>query len=926
LIFQSKENTVLRFEFLGSPQLWRDQQQVHIRRAKALALLVYLAITRTNQPRERILALLWPESSAQAARKNLRNTLWELGELFGDEAISQQGQLLQLHHSVAVDIYRLEDGLLLLETGAVAALEACVQAYRGPLADGLLVNEAADFELWLDAERERLAALYQRLLERIIELHQHAQQWQAVISSAQTLIASDPFREGAYLAQIEAYIKLGQRAQAVQLYRQLSELLDRELAVTPLPETTRAYQALLAETSVPERPTQPSVALVNRDAELSLLNQQLERMCQGQTGMLLLGGELGIGKTALWQAWAQQLPPDIHLLSSHALASEEPLAFGPLLTLLRQDAVQQRLVQADPGSDRHWLSDLQHLLPELGNLLPDLPQHRHSITNQRQHLFQALHQAIRLLLAPRGVLVIDDLHWADNASLDLLSYIFDQSHATPLLLVLCFDTRIVSPRLQQQLAHWQLRGAVQQILAPLSEKQAFAVLAQQHVQATHQQQADWVRQSGGNPLFLLQLSQSYNQQAPQTLVSLIRAQVQTTISPADLQIAQALAVLGQQSEFSAIWQSAGRSEEQTIDALDRLVAAGLIEYHHEQYRFRHPIVGSVIMGDLSPARRQFLQQRAKQTRQQAHNHAQLQPPDAQAAVDLAGQSVAWRTIQQRQLVLAEALLQAGQLQTAQKQLLAVYTVFRQNKDNLGQARALLLLANISVLQHQSDTTNQWLQQLENLDLPDEIRAQALLYQAASFRHAQQFALAEQSLAQAQQFLDANRSIAGAWWFERGNLLANQGDLLAALAAFEQSLGIAQATGDLTQEAMAHNNLAYHALLAGQFERAEDHLLQAEDLVKRYEIGYLWQFVGSTKGEIALERGKLAQAKDAFREAYTAAKAWHNQQQQANILLSQAQIAQQEGQVKQAKQYVQQAHKLAAEIDNPQLTQKFRLFP
>ena len=143
----------LTLHFLGTPRLERDGVPIPFARAKGVALLLYLALTRTAQPRERVLDLLWPESLAQAARKNMRNTLWAIGEVLGDDVMEQTSGTLRLAPGVTVDAHALEDGLLLLESGSATALETAVDAYRGPLADGLVVHEAPEFEIWLQTER-----------------------------------------------------------------------------------------------------------------------------------------------------------------------------------------------------------------------------------------------------------------------------------------------------------------------------------------------------------------------------------------------------------------------------------------------------------------------------------------------------------------------------------------------------------------------------------------------------------------------------------------------------------------------------------------------------------------------------------------------------------------------------------------------------
>ena len=74
----------LRLHILGRVNLERDGHSIEITSGKAIALIVYLAISRTAQSRERVLALFWPESTQDAARKNLRNTLWAIRKALGE--------------------------------------------------------------------------------------------------------------------------------------------------------------------------------------------------------------------------------------------------------------------------------------------------------------------------------------------------------------------------------------------------------------------------------------------------------------------------------------------------------------------------------------------------------------------------------------------------------------------------------------------------------------------------------------------------------------------------------------------------------------------------------------------------------------------------------------------------------------------------
>ncbi|MDZ4720190.1 MAG: hypothetical protein SH847_17190 [Roseiflexaceae bacterium] len=90
------------------PRFVRDGSTMALVRAKAIALLLYLAVTRMPQTCERVIDPLWPESLPQAARKNMHNTLWAIGEALGDGVLEQDGAVWYLAPGVAVDVHVLE--------------------------------------------------------------------------------------------------------------------------------------------------------------------------------------------------------------------------------------------------------------------------------------------------------------------------------------------------------------------------------------------------------------------------------------------------------------------------------------------------------------------------------------------------------------------------------------------------------------------------------------------------------------------------------------------------------------------------------------------------------------------------------------------------------------------------------------------------
>ena len=143
-------------------------------------------------------------------------------------------------------------------------------------------------------------------------------------------------------------------------------------------------------------------------------------------------------------------------------------------------------------------------------------------------------------------------------------------------------------------------------------------------------------------------------------------------------------------------------------------------------------------------------------------------------------------------------------------------------------------------------------------------------------------------------------------FERGNLLANRGDLRGAIPAFEESLRIAAASANPVQQMLSHNNLAYHLMLLGDLDPAQAHIREALALAERYALGMAWQYVYSTLGEIALAVGKLDEADAAFERALVAAQSWNNDVQIANLRVNQALVARARSELDRARELLAEA--------------------
>ncbi|MBI3241505.1 MAG: AAA family ATPase [Chloroflexi bacterium] len=799
--------------------------------AKAIALLAYLALTRVSHAREHLLALLWPESPGDAARKNLRNTLWSIRKVLGEDALLTTDDRLALSRSAWVDAHEFES----IPQPLIPNPQPLISLYHGLLLDTLSLADAPDFEIWLTAERERFGQLYLRLLAAAIEQSRATGNWPEALELAHRALAHDNLQEPMHCALMEAHARLGQRPEALRQYDSLRAILERELGVEPLAETKALREAIARDDlpSTPQRQTKPRSApiepahppFVGRETEKVALDEELEAAASGRARLVLLTGELGIGKSRLWREWSLGLPLDCVVLEMRCLEATQTLPFAPLTELFSRGAYARRLFTPPSPVPALWLAEVARLLPDLRTALPDLPASAALPPDEeRRRIFEAFTQCLLALKARPLVLFMDDLHWADRATLDWLGYLAHRLHSEALLLVATYRPEDAPPSLMQFAADRGREFIARRLpLARLTHDESETLITALVAEPT-QGEAFVQRvltQSAGNPYFLIELCRAATDGLPHSLAELVRARLHRQPDTAR-QVAQTAAVLEPDFDFATLRRASGRGEEETLDALDALLRAGVITEHQSRYTFAHPLVAAVVREGLSGARRVFLYRRAAQALEITYTgrlpsvagrlaacYAQADNPPRAAhfaemaaahaltlaataeAVDFYRRALAFEPTPVRELGLGRALYRKGDLAEGCTVLESAQRAFESRGDARGAAQACIALCDA-------------------------------LLRAGHFAEVIQ-------------------------WGER------------VLAFLE------------TEPIMAHNNAAYHAALLGDLPAAHRHIQSGLKLADERELAVTHQWLYSTRGEIALAEKQWDVAEDWFRRGRTEAE-------------------------------------------------------
>lgn len=203
--------------------------RLSLRRAEAV--LAVLAVARDSGcTRDRLIGLLWPDSDEQRGRHGLRDALHAIRRVLGpDVMLTGVGDTLSLNAAVvATDIQRFA-------RGAVAAPADAVEAYGGPLLDGFHVDDAPEFEHWLDLERTRLFNQCQEAIAKLAVEAEQRSRWREAAQWWARALGWDPLNTRVVVRRMWALARTGDRANALLEAEAHRVRLRRELDLEPEP-------------------------------------------------------------------------------------------------------------------------------------------------------------------------------------------------------------------------------------------------------------------------------------------------------------------------------------------------------------------------------------------------------------------------------------------------------------------------------------------------------------------------------------------------------------------------------------------------------------------------------------------------------------------------------------------------------------------
>lgn len=588
-------------------------------------MLYRLAAQPTPVARASLAFLFWPDEPDAIALRRLTRLISSLRVALPDSrCLFVSEETLALNP----DLVQSDAWQFLHAAGAddpVAHAEA-VARYHGPLLAGFDLPGAPEFAAWQAACAGDFHARYLALLERLADRHTADGDLAAAIRYVRQYLDADDLAESMHRRLIALYVASGDRTAALRQLDRCTVILERELGVSPLPETRAALSPQLAPAPRPVVPVLPSLdlPLVGRDAVLARLHEGYDRL-DGRDGrrggLILIGGEPGVGKSRLLHEFLahRRRPALVGTFHPH----EDALPYAGLIQALRGTLAERELWEAVPA---HWRSELLLLLPELRAAFPGLtPPVATGSAVASQHLHVALTETLGVF-AGQGVtlLCLDDLHLADAATFGWLRSLAAAWGDRPLV-VIAVATR-ATPEIDRLRGLLMRAGRLVEVtLGSLSLDAARQLLA--HL--PHAPAPDLVARihaaTGGNPFFMLETVRELQERGqlaappvdlplPSTVREAILSRV-SRIGPVARQLLEAAAVLDPHLDDALLQHTAARTPLETVDALEELMAHQLLRASAREAptavpAFPHALLRLAVLGAISPWRRKLLHRRA----------------------------------------------------------------------------------------------------------------------------------------------------------------------------------------------------------------------------------------------------------------------------------------------------------------------------
>jgi DNA-binding SARP family transcriptional activator len=612
---------------------------------QAVLLLSYLAVNRDrSQTRDLLAGRFWSELPEDRARKRLSNTLWQIKSAATEAGLPELLETTSNSvrftdaHPVSIDVEEFENALNVLDrdlrnrqlrAAFTDRLVALVATYAGDFLAGY-------YHDWIEPERDRLRDRYHGSLTQLIQLYKARSEYDVALRFAATLVKQEPLREDLHREVMRLHALLGQIPAAERQYAICAQVLDAELGVDPSAETLALIERIRSDApstvvAQPEADSRPS-ALIGRIGELQVLLGRVDELLNGTGGVVLVEGDPGIGKTRLMDEFAEGAEwRGVRVINAGHTELSKASAYQTLRDLLADSVVGLRGEHLLEVVEPVWLRKAAEVLPDLARLVDGAS----TALNPDEEPSRVSEALARVVLAQGGLgptmVVLEDIHWCDDDSMQVLVQLGSRLAASGVLLCLTYRRF----EAEQSQSVWSgisrleaMASASRLVIGPLTEAEVRELITS-HLGPGGLPAGtvgQLIGETNGNPLYVLEsvrnpgsltLDGEFDHHdplggldMPASVLRSLESRV-SALDPDELEVLRSLASLAEPASARLVGAITGLERKETLEALNRMIDRsfvvddddGVCRFVHDQtrrvvYQLMSPIEQTVMHGQI----------------------------------------------------------------------------------------------------------------------------------------------------------------------------------------------------------------------------------------------------------------------------------------------------------------------------------------
>ncbi|WP_414839081.1 AAA family ATPase [Carnobacterium sp. TMP28] len=406
---------VITVQLFGNFRTTIDGEAVLFPYGKIQALFSYLVVNK-RATRDELSLLLWANMEDRIAKKNLRNALYTLKKLF------HAYDLLVYDGLSSVSIQT--DAQLVCDYDSFIKNPDDCATYGGEFLKGCSVKGAENFDVWIDQLREETKSIYLERVRFNRQKSKESKDYEELEMYCKLTIKADEFDEEAYNELMVCYKDQQKYSSAIQIYNELADFLSKELSIVPDEEAESIYLDVLDLMNQREEKVSSERFFFGRESEVRLLQKNYHQFIEKNIQhSFLIRGEMGVGKTRLKDYFLKDnTNQDSRIVEVSCYQFERDYSLKSWKTAILD--IVRVAYEEKITVPLFLMNALSEFIPDVrGEWMVDQTNKKTSQSYQKLFGFEeTITEIIKYVTAKKKMIVVfEDIHWMDAASLALLT-------------------------------------------------------------------------------------------------------------------------------------------------------------------------------------------------------------------------------------------------------------------------------------------------------------------------------------------------------------------------------------------------------------------------------------------------------------------------------------------------------------------------